>query len=143
MSAAPITQHVALFQSIDYPGTPSAWTRNKSWKDGELVDDAGYCPSGYVRVSEWVAITFPPLASDEVVAAQVAAVTEQRAKVVEEFTAKLANIDAHLANLRAITFQPAMCAMEDCDQPVSGEGSGAHCAAHEAELEEELRGSQS
>jgi hypothetical protein len=106
MNAAAITQLVALFQSIDYPGTPSAWTQNKSYKDGELVMDDGYCPAGYVRVSEWVAITFPPLASDEVVAAQVAAVTEQRSKVVSEFTAKLANIDAHLANLRAITFQP-------------------------------------
>src|SRR4051812_31587780 len=97
---------IALFQSIDSPQYVSVWNAPVGIYSSK-EPDLKYCPAGYVRVSEWIEVEFPPLESAEVIAAQVAEVNKMREKVVAEFTAKLSGIDAYLANLRAVTHQPS------------------------------------
>jgi hypothetical protein len=96
-----LTQRIALFQSIEYPGTPCAW----SMPEYEGGPGDAYCPSGYVRVSEVMVVEFAPLADGDVVAAQVAELRRHREKVVQEFSEKLAAIDGRVASLQAITHQ--------------------------------------
>jgi hypothetical protein len=95
-ASKPLTAYVAVFTRVD-----GSW--NTVWHSDTLEED--YCPSGYVRISEWQAVEFAPMGRGEVVAKQVQVLDEMRAAVVDEFTNKLATIDARKRELLAITHE--------------------------------------
>jgi hypothetical protein len=66
-------------------------------------DGDDWSTEGYVRITEWQTVEFQPLPPAELCAVEMAALNAQRAKTVEEFTAKLSYIDGRIANLRALT----------------------------------------
>lgn len=61
---------------------------------------------GYVRISEYVDVEFPPLADAEMINNAIVALDRRREKIVDEFTDKLAEIDQQKSELLAITHQP-------------------------------------
>lgn len=95
---------VALFRRID---SDFDWVSEFGFQDSEesTAKRDTFCPSGYVRVSEFTRVEFRPLSSDEAVQTAIANVQQERARVAQEFTRKLSAIDEQLSKLRAITFQ--------------------------------------
>jgi hypothetical protein len=89
-----MTMRIALFKSD--VGSVNVWQL--------YGKDEDYVPlDSYIRISEWQTIAFKPLNKDAVTGAQLTALTRMRAKVVDEFAAKLSNIDERIANVRSLT----------------------------------------
>lgn len=63
---------------------------------------------GYVRLTEFLEVEFKLLDSDSQIQKHVAALDHKRQKIVEDFTAKLAELDAQKAELLALTYQPEL-----------------------------------
>lgn len=61
----------------------------------------------YVRTSEYVDVTFPPLAEKEVVAKQLSALDAAEAELRNKFQEALNGLDRRREELRAITYTPA------------------------------------
>ncbi len=97
--AAQLAHRVALFRHIEY-GYLMVWARPN------YADDS-YCPTDYVRISEWQDVQFAALAGDEQIQGAITSLQNKRAEIAKQFAEKLANVDAQIANLRAITHQVA------------------------------------
>lgn len=69
----------------------------------DYAEDDSWTMDSYIRISEWTTVDFKPLPPETLVEAQMVALSELRARTVDEFTEKLANIDGRMANLRALT----------------------------------------
>ncbi len=89
---------VAMFQH----GTDRTWRTVFERPFGALDGDA-WTVEPYVRISEWVDVEFPALASEVIVPAQIAALDRQVEEVKAEFTAKLREIAEARASLLALT----------------------------------------
>lgn len=61
--------------------------------------------TGAIQVSEYVEIEFPPLATDEVVQKQLAALDGAEVELRDKFQQKLNEINTQRAELRALTHQ--------------------------------------
>lgn len=94
MKPTDLTKTIAMFQS-PY-GTTTVWEVSADNPDSSLLDD-------WFRISQCLAVTLQPLPKDAVVAGQLQALAVAREKTVDEFKAKLDNIDGRMANLRALT----------------------------------------
>lgn len=58
---------------------------------------------GYVRITEWLDVTFVPLSHEAVVVGELAVLDSERAEIVQDFAEKLKAIDDRKAELLAIT----------------------------------------
>lgn len=63
----------------------------------ESMEDA----SGYVRVSQYVDVEFPPLKSSDVISAQLAALSIARTEAADRFSRTLKEIDNRSAELQS------------------------------------------
>ena len=93
---------VAMFQH----GTDRTWRTVFERPFGALDGDA-WTVEPYVRISEWVDVEFPALASEVIVPAQIAALDRRAEEVKAEFTAKLHEIAEARASLLALTHEVA------------------------------------
>jgi hypothetical protein len=60
---------------------------------------------GYIRISEWIDVEFPPLAPKALVAAEISQLDAERQEVVTEFAQRLKDIDDRKQELMAITYE--------------------------------------
>lgn len=74
-----------------------------SEKDG--ADYERVC--GYVRISEFVEVEFPPLKDQVIVEKQIAALDKAETELRTKFQAALNGIEQQRQELRAITYTPA------------------------------------
>ena len=81
---------VALFKSIEF---------------GNESPDSERCERirGYIRTSEYVDVTFPPLAESAVIESQVAALEEAAAEIQAKAHNAVQNIKARIMELRSLT----------------------------------------
>lgn len=91
-----LTKRMALFRDQKYGSVLSFDLHGK---------DESYTPSigEYVRITEWMTVTFKPLSASDVTGAELMALSKFREKTVNEFKEKLDFIDGRIANLRALT----------------------------------------
>ncbi len=85
----------ALFQK---PGSDYQTIWDEEFRAAEL---------GYVQMTEWVEVHFPPLKSEAVIQAQLRALSLARQEVVEKFTKALKDIDERRNSLMALTHEVA------------------------------------
>jgi hypothetical protein len=89
-----VKKRVAVFWSVEHC-FESVFAQN-----GLRDDD--WCMAGWVRRTEWADIEFAPLTNAAMAESALAAIAQERAQVVTEFTRKLARLDEQAANYRAI-----------------------------------------
>lgn len=89
---------IAMFQH----GTDRTW-RTVFERPLDALDGDAQILEPYVRISEWVDVEFPALASEVIVPAQIAALDRQAEEVKAEFAAKLREIAEARASLLALT----------------------------------------
>ena len=93
---------VAIFQR----GLNSTWRTTFSRPQYTDEGDA-WTIDGYIRITEWVDVEFPELATEVIVPAQGAALDRKAEEVKAEFTAKLREIADARASLLALTHEVA------------------------------------
>lgn len=71
-----ITKRLTVFRSVGGLGTEIVF---------HVGSNDSYTPRGYVRVSEFVEVTFPPLAQDTVIQQQLAVLDEAERKARVDF----------------------------------------------------------
>jgi hypothetical protein len=89
---------VALFRSMSTDNV-------MAWNSPEYLSEDkrdAYCPSDFVRISEWVDVEFPALASDEVIQAQLQQIDKAEQAVRERFHEELERFRGMRANLMAL-----------------------------------------
>ncbi len=57
---------------------------------------------GYIRISEWVDVDFPPLPTGDVVPRQLAAIDAEIAEVIDESEKRLSKLNRRKADLMAL-----------------------------------------
>ena len=87
----------AQFQDPKFPTLITVVSRD----DDDL--DRPYCND--IRISEWVEIDFPPLAPEQVIPAQLAALDREAEAVRQESAARLLKIAERKASLLALTHE--------------------------------------
>ena len=87
----------AQFQDPKFPTLITVVSRD----DDDL--DRPYCND--IRISEWVEIDFPPLAPEQVIPAQLAALDREAEAVRQESAARLRKIAERKASLLALTHE--------------------------------------
>jgi hypothetical protein len=95
---------VALFQRVGSDSWFSVWYADVEQSDDDADESQ---PDGYVRISQYVVVEFPPLEGDVVVEKQLQQLdrAEQEARV--ELQQKLNQINDVRQKLLALTFRPA------------------------------------
>jgi len=76
------------------------WQESMMRKDGALP--------GYVRISEWVDVDFPPRAQAEVVPEELAQIEEKAQELKSDFAKKMGALEERRAQLLAITDERAI-----------------------------------
>jgi hypothetical protein len=94
MNIQPITLKIARFKRI---GDSYSYETVA----GEELEDS----DSFVRISEYVEITFQPMQNDEQIQAHVKVLDKLRETTVIKFSKSLAEIDSQKAELLALTYQ--------------------------------------
>ena len=87
---------IAQFKHVGDGGDYTCiWKRSMMLKDDNLA--------GYVRVSEWIEVEFPPRAPDAMIPEEVRQLDAKLEELKADFAKKVTAIEAAKANLLAIT----------------------------------------
>lgn len=86
---------VALFKSMEYGIEMVSTQATEKYSNG------------YVRISEYVDVDFPPLQDEAVVRQQIEKLDEIADKITDDYRNKIAEIQDRKSKLLAITHQPA------------------------------------
>lgn len=105
---------IAKFQRIGHADWFCCWEQHQ--------DGSDQMPETYVRVSEYLDITFPPRPVEEIVPAQLAVLDATERELRGEFLTKLNALAEQRAKLLALTHQPASCTAPDSG---ASDGRGA------------------
>lgn len=87
---------LAIFKRVD-PALSYETVKGESYEED----------SGFVRISEYVEVEFPPLSSGEVVQKQLEILDKAEGELRSKFQQALAGIQQSRQELLALTYQPA------------------------------------
>jgi hypothetical protein len=89
---------IALFKNVGFDSI-SIFEPSKYLPDEEKE---AYTLPGYVRISEWIDVDFPPLSTDEVVQSQIKVIDEAEQRARDLFHEQLERFKGMRANLLAL-----------------------------------------
>lgn len=90
---------IALFQDIQLNDITPVLHQPNYGTDEEREN---YTVTGYVRISEWIDIEFPPLSTDEVIQSQLKVIDEAEQEARRRFNEQLERFNGMRANLLAL-----------------------------------------